>query len=51
MRFEVDDKHRIVDFYIEDEAGHEHHWGLTFKQTKEIVEDVVWRMNNPQEEG
>ena len=44
MRYEIDRKHKIVDFYIEDESGREHHDGLSFDETEELFEEIIKRM-------
>jgi len=48
MRYEVDDKNEIVDLYITDESGREHHDGLTFKEAEELFEEILWCIKNPQ---
>lgn len=50
IRYEIDEEHQIVDFYIEDDSGKGHHAGLTFKEAQEFLENILWEMKNPQEE-
>jgi len=44
MRYEIDRKYKIVDFYIEDESGREHHCGLSFKEAKEALKEILKRI-------
>ena len=44
MRWELDKKRQIVDFYIEDEAGVEHHAAMSFSEFKDIVETILQKM-------
>lgn len=41
MRYEIDGKFKIVDFYIEDDSGREHHCGLGFWATKELLQEIL----------
>lgn len=50
MRYEIDRKHRIVDFFIEDNFGREHRCGMSFKEARDLLENVVWDILNPQME-
>jgi len=49
VRYEIDWKRRIVDFYIEDDSGKEHHAGLTFDEFKDLFTDIQWGIDNPTE--
>ena len=40
MRYEIDYKNHIVDFYIEDDSGKEVHEALSFEDFKELVETI-----------
>jgi len=40
-RYEVDHKYKIVDFYIEDEAGREYHSGMTFYQALQFAKELI----------
>jgi len=44
MRWELDKKRQIVDFYIEDETGIEHHVAMSFSEFKDIVETILQKM-------
>jgi len=51
MRCTIDRKHRIIDFYIEDDSGREYHDAMTFDEFKEFYEDLKWQLDNPTEES
>ena len=40
MRYEIDWEHEIVDFYVEDDSGREHHSGLGFDEAKEMFGEL-----------
>lgn len=44
MRYEIDRKYKIVDFYIEDESGREYHCGLSFKEAEEVLKEILKRI-------
>ena len=41
LRFEFDEENQIVDFYIPDDSGYEHHWGLDYKQAQQLAKDIL----------
>jgi len=41
MRYEIDKKHEIVDFYIADEHGREHHSGLHFDEAMRLCREII----------
>lgn len=41
MRYEIDKKNGIVDFYIEDDSGREHHAGLSFAEFRVMVLEIA----------
>lgn len=45
MRYEIDWKNKIVDFYIEDESGREHHSGIYFDEVKELCIELMEKLN------
>lgn len=47
MRYEVDEKNEIVTLYIEDSDGEEIYERLTFKEFKELADNIIWNMKNP----
>ena len=46
MRWELDKKRQIVDFYIEDEAGVEHHAAMSFLEFKEMINLIYYKMRD-----
>ena len=40
-RYEIDEKHEIVDFYIEGEDGREHHTGMSFYATLQLARKLI----------
>ena len=46
MRWELDKKRQIVDFYIEDEAGVEHHAAMSFSEFKEMISLIYYKMRD-----
>ena len=45
MRFEIDEEHRIVDFYIEGKEGWEHREGMELAAAVSFLKDVLTKIN------
>ena len=41
LRYEIDRKHKIVDFFIEDDYGVEHRCGLSFKAVEVLINRLL----------
>ena len=41
LRYEIDRKHKIVDFFIEDDYGVEHRCGLSFKAVEVLINRLI----------
>lgn len=40
-RYEIDEEHKIVDFYIEDQAGREQHSAKSFDEALRFAERLI----------
>ena len=44
LRYVIDWKNEIVDFYVEDDYGREHHCGLSFDEAKEMFREIMGKL-------
>lgn len=46
LKYTIDWKHKIVDFFIEDDYGVEHRCGLSFKAVEVLINRLIEELKN-----
>ena len=46
LTYEIDRRHKIVDFFIEDDYGVKHRCGQSFKLTEELIKKLLKKLND-----